>query len=76
MTNMGFDEDIQKQMFSLELQDHTGTLNIIAFGKNALVLGGIAITGAKYYISNTNDESDITAFIHKHTYKISFEAVK
>ena len=44
-------------------------------GKNALVLGGIAITGAKYYISNTNDESDITAFIHKYTYKISFEAV-
>ena len=76
LTNMGFDEDTQKQMFSLQLKDHSGTLNITAFGKNALVLAGIAVTGAKYYISNTNDKSDITAFINNHTYKISFETVK
>ena len=76
MTNMGFDGNTQEKMFSLELKDHTGTLNITAFGKNAEVLSGLAVTGTEYYISNTNDENDITASINNNAYKIRFEAVQ
>ena len=76
MTNMGFDGNTQEKMFSLELKDHTGTLNITAFSENAEVLSGLAVTGSEYYISNTNDENDITASINNNAYKIRFEAVK
>ena len=76
MTNMGFDGNTQEKMFSLELKDHTGTLNITAFSKNAEVLSGLAVTGTEYYISNTNDENDITASINNNAYKIRFEAVQ
>ena len=75
MTTMGFDENTKGKMFSLELKDHTGNLTITAFGGNAEVLSGLAVGGMEYYISNTNDENDMTASINNNAYKIHFETV-
>ena len=75
MTNMGFDGNTQGKMFSLDIKDHTGNLNITAFSANAEVLSGLAVAGMEYYISNTNDENDITASINNNAYKIRFEVV-
>ena len=63
-------------MFSLDLTDHTGNLNITAFSGNAEVLSGLAVAGMEYYISNTNDENDMTASINNNAYKIRFDAVQ
>ena len=76
MTTMGFDENTNEMMFSLDLKDHTGNLNITAFGGNAEVLSGLAVAGMEYYISNTNDENDMTASINNNAYKIRFDAVQ
>jgi hypothetical protein len=76
MTTMGFDENTQEKMFSLDLKDHTGNLNITAFSGYAEVLSGLAVAGMEYYISNTNDENDMTASINNNAYKIRFEAVR
>jgi hypothetical protein len=76
MTTMGFDENTNEIMFSLDLKDHTGNLNITAFGGNAEVLSGLAVAGMEYYISNTNDENDMTASINNNAYKIRFDAVQ
>ena len=75
MTTMGFDENTKGKMFSLNLKDHTGNLTITAFGGNAEVLSGLAVDGMEYYISNTNDETDMTASINNNAYKIHFETV-
>ena len=76
MTNMGFDGNTKEKMFSLELKDHTGNLNITAFNENAEVLSGLAVAGMEYYISNTYDENDMTASINNNAFKIRFEAVE
>ena len=76
MTTMGFDENTNEIMFSLDLKDHTGNLNITAFSGNAEVLSGLAVAGMEYYISNTNDENDMTASINNNAYKIRFDAVQ
>ena len=39
------------------------------------VLSGLAVGGMEYYISNTNDENDMTASISNNAYKIHFETV-
>ena len=70
MTNMGFDGNTKEKMFSLELKDHTGNLNITAFNENAEVLSGLAVAGMEYYISNTYDENDMTASINNNAFKI------
>ena len=73
MTTMGIDENTKEKMFSLNLKDHTGNLTITAFDGNAEVLSGLAVGGMEYYISNTNDENDMTASINNNAYKIHFE---
>ena len=75
MTTMGIDENTKEKMFSLNLKDHTGNLTITAFDGNAEVLSGLAVGGMEYYISNTNDENDMTASINNNAYKIDFEIV-
>ena len=75
MTTMGIDENTKEKMFSLNLKDHTGNLTITAFDGNAEVLSGLAVGGMEYYISNTNDENDMTASINNNAYKIHFEIV-
>ena len=63
-TGSGFVKNTKGKMFSLELKDPTGNLTITAFGGNAEVLSGLGVAGMEYYISNTNDENDMTASIN------------
>ena len=37
------------------------------------MLSGLAVGGMEYYISNTNDENDMTASINNNAYTIHFE---
>ena len=75
MTTMGYDENTKEKMFYMALKDHTANLTITAFDANAEVLSGLTVGGMEYYISNTNNENDITASINNNAYKIHFETV-
>ena len=59
----------------LGLEDSSGKINISAFDEDAELLRELAVKGAEYYVTKTDDESDITATIHGSVYKIKFELV-
>ena len=64
------------KMYTMNIKDNTGEISITAFGGHAEVLSGLVVDGMEYYISNTNDENDMTASINNNAYKIHFEAVQ
>ena len=63
------------KFFVMQLSDQTSQLNISAFDEDAELLRELAVKGAEYYVTKTDDESDITATIHGSVYKIKFELV-
>ena len=63
------------KFFVMLFADQTSQLNISAFDEDAELLRELAVKGAEYYVTKTDDESDITATIHGSVYKIKFELV-
>jgi hypothetical protein len=70
------ERDLIGKMYTMNIKDNTGEISITAFGGHAEVLSGLVVDGMEYYISNTNDENDMTASINNNAYKIHFEAVQ
>ena len=63
------------KFFVMALADETSQLNISAFDEDAELLRELAVKGTEYYVTKTDDQSDITATIHGNVYKIKFELV-
>ena len=63
------------KFFVMAFADETSQLNISAFDEDAELLRELAIKGTEYYVTKTDDQSDITATIHGNVYKIKFELV-
>ena len=61
--------------FLMQLADETSQLNISAFDENAELLRELAVKGVEYYVTKTDDESDITVTIHHNVCKVKFEVV-
>ena len=61
--------------FNMTLEDYSGAITITAFGRHAELLSGLCINGMQYYLSNTNDQSNMTASINNNVYKVVFNAV-
>ena len=57
------------------LADQTSQLNIGAYDEDAELLRELAVKDAEYYVTKTDDESDITVTIHRNKYKVKFEPV-
>ena len=63
------------KFFVMQLADETSQLNISAFDENAELLRELAVKGVEYYVTKTDDESDITVTIHHNVCKVKFEVV-
>ena len=63
------------EFFVMQLADQTSQLNISAYDEDAESLRELAVKGAEYYVTKTDDESDITVTIHRNKYKVKFEPV-
>lgn len=47
------------------LEDYSGVISISAFGHHAELLSRLCIHGMQYYLSNTHEQTDMTASINK-----------
>ena len=73
MGNMAIERNYKE--FNMTLEDYSGAITITAFGRHAELLSGLCINGMQYYLSNTNDQSNMTASINNNVYKVVFNAV-
>lgn len=64
------------KMIDLEFGDYSGSLNIIAFDRNAEILSELAKQGKEYYVFNTKDQNGITVSINNNVYKIHLETIE
>lgn len=64
------------KMLVLECEDYSGSLNIIAFDRNAEILSELAKQGKEYYVFNTKDQNGITVSINNNVYKIHLETAE
>ena len=63
------------KFFVLKLEDYSSSINISGFDRNAELLSELAVKGVEYYVTKTDDQSDITVTIHNNLYKVKFEVV-
>ena len=63
------------KFFVLQLEDYSSKINISGFDRNAELLSELAVKGVEYYLTKTDDQSDITVTIHNNLYKVKFEVV-
>ena len=63
-------------MLVLKCEDYSGSLNIIAFDRNAEILSELAKQGKEYYVFNTKDQNGITVSINNNVYKIHLETAE
>ena len=63
------------KFFTIQLDDYSSQINISGFDRNAELLSELAVKGVEYYVTKTDDQSDITVTIHNNLYKVKFEVV-
>ena len=68
-------KNIPYKFFVLKLEDYSSNINISGFDRNAELLSELAVKGVEYYVTKTDDQSDITVTIHNNLYKVKFEVV-
>ena len=63
------------KFFTIQLEDYSSQINISGFDRNAEFLSELAVKGVEYYVTKTDDQSDITVTINNNLYKVKFEVV-